>query len=242
MLGGRCSIFPHSLNRNRSKKMNRHGLKIYGNSGKSGVPLVAGPPVEKMSMSKAGIRAFIGFDLPVDVLDTMEDIQFDLLDYVDEPAIRLVKRETMHLTLRFLGDGIQAAVIPKICDSLDQLVAEIPPFRLEMTIIGCFPRPRNPRVIWVGIKDHTDRLQPLRRELDLALDQLDLSTEERSYKPHLTLAYVKDQKAVADSKLPWRTFVTPRKWDVPAVHLYHSQLTKQGPRYKKIHTANLSLT
>lgn len=193
-------------------------------------------------MSKGGIRAFIGFDLPVDVLDTLEDIQFDLLDYVEENDIRLVKRETMHLTLRFLGENITAAVIPQICDFLDELSGSMSVSELEMTILGCFPRPRNPRVIWVGIKDHGGRLQPLRADLDQRLDQIGLTNEKGGYKPHLTLAYVKNQRAVADSKMPWRTFVTPRRWEVGKVHLYHSQLTKQGPRYKKIHTANFSLT
>ncbi|MEM7802299.1 MAG: RNA 2',3'-cyclic phosphodiesterase [Chloroflexota bacterium] len=194
-------------------------------------------------MSKPGIRAFIAIDLPLEVKETLEDIQFDLLDHVSEEAVRWVKPETMHLTVRFLGDGVGPEVIPPICDRLDHIGAATPAFSLKMGQLGCFPDRRKPRVLWIGLaSEDSAMLRSIRRQIDELLEPLGWDRDKRGYTPHLTLGYVQNQREVANSKIPYGTYVTPRQWSVKKVQLYHSQLTKQGPRYKIIHSANLSLT
>lgn len=192
-------------------------------------------------MSKTGIRAFVAIDLPLEIKETLEDIQFDLLDHVTEEEVRWVKAETMHLTIRFLGDGVTPDVIPVICDGLDLIAKTTPPFLLQMGQIGCFPDQRNPRVLWVGLEDPAP-LYSLRDILDGQLETIGWEHDKRGYNPHLTLGYVKNKKYISRAKIPYGSYVTPRQWPVNGIHLYHSQLTKQGPRYKVIHTANLTLT
>ncbi len=189
--------------------------------------------------AQPGIRIFIGLDVVEDVRSTLEDIQFDLMDMVPENAINWSKPENLHLTLAFLGDGNQPEQVGAVCDLLDETVTGTKSFNLKLGPLGCFPRRRNPKVIYTGIQGGTKQLHDLQQALEAELEKLGYEPERRKYTPHLTLGFVRKPDQVEKARFPFGSESPPAEWTVTAVHLYHSYRTKKGQIYKKIHSINL---
>ena len=186
-----------------------------------------------------GIRIFIGLDVTEEVKIALEDIQFDLMEMVPEQAMNWSKPQNLHVTLAFLGDGNQPEQVGAVCDLMDRELAGLAPFELRLGPLGCFPRRRNPRVIYSGIQGGTKQLTDMQSDLAQALAAIGYEPEKRKYTPHLTLGYVRKPDQVEKAQLPFGSESPPAAWEVKAVHLYHSYKTKKGPIYKKIHSVKL---
>ncbi|MFQ5859050.1 MAG: RNA 2',3'-cyclic phosphodiesterase [Anaerolineae bacterium] len=137
----------------------------------------------------AGIRSFIAVELTQDLLDSLIEIQDELRanEWADE--IRWVRREGIHLTLKFLGD-VPAGRIEAIGDGVAQAVAGVQPFTVTVEGLGVFPNWRRPRVIWIGVGGDTDRLHALQEKVEQAMAGLGFEPEGRPFHPHLTLGRV----------------------------------------------------
>lgn len=174
------------------------------------------------------IRAFIAIPLPTAVKETLAQLTSQLARQTPPGAVRWVKPEAMHLTLRFLGDTA-AAQLPHITASLNEIAAQCAPFTLTTAELGCFPNAKRPRVIWVGVITEGDALTSLKRALDKRLAPLGWPPEPKPFRPHLTLGRVKDDRA--QIILPWGRLQERESWPVMAVHLIQSDLLPSGPTY-----------
>src|SRR3989304_3613019 len=70
-----------------------------------------------------------------------------------EPAgadLRWVRREGMHLTLKFIGE-VPEAKLPLIQEALAP-VRSAAPVEMKFRGLGYFPHERRPRVVWVGVE------------------------------------------------------------------------------------------
>ncbi len=186
-----------------------------------------------------GIRAFIALDLSNQARDTLEKIQQSVRRRTGPDSVRWVGRQAFHLTLFFLGDGNGPDAIAALSDGLDPLAAGHRPLALQLGALGCFPNPRSPRVLWVGVEGDLQPLQRLKAAVDDLAAGLGWEPEKRPYHPHLTLGRVKDPYGVVNHDLPYGQPLESAAWTVDALHLYHSQLGRQGARYIKIHSAAL---
>lgn len=104
-------------------------------------------------------------------------------------GVSWVKPESIHLTLKFLGetdDGkVQAVAI-----ELEKAARGIGPFNLELEGVGAFPNGRAPRVIWAGIKENPE-LARLQQNVEKSLTAIGFEPEDRPFTPHLTLCRIK---------------------------------------------------
>ena len=178
-------------------------------------------------------RAFIAIDLPPAVKAALADVAAALdgrvpRGAVGTAAVRWVRPEQMHLTLRFLGDT-PANRLPALAAALDTLAAGHAPFILRLTEVGCFPNTRRPRVVWVGLGGAEAKLTALVAALEAALSPLGWPPEDKAFRAHLTLGRVKDERAVQG--IDWSAAVPPLEVPVTAVHLIESQLRPEGPVY-----------
>ena len=96
------------------------------------------------------IRAFVAVDLPEEARAALGEVGAALAGWVARGAVKWVRPELMHLTLRFLGDT-PFDRRPAVQAALDAVAAAHVPFDLHLTGVGCFPNPRRPRVVWVGL-------------------------------------------------------------------------------------------
>lgn len=157
-------------------------------------------------------------------------------------AVRWVRREAMHLTLRFLGE-VDGDRLEPVADSLAELAGS-GRFDLRMAEFGSFGG-RRPRVVWVGFArdDGYESLRRLRRGLDSALLGAGFESEQGAFRPHLTLGRVRRQ-ASSEDLAAIRLAVQAASalqiaTSVERVSLVHSSLLTDGPRYRRLASAEL---
>lgn len=157
-------------------------------------------------------------------------------------SVRWVKRDALHLTLRFLGD-----VEPDRLRDVEGALAELAgsgQIELSLSAVGTFGG-RRPRVVHVRFAEDAgfDRLQRLRRQLDGALSAAGIEAEPGVYRPHLTLGRVRRQ-ATREELAAIRDAVDA----APALHItssvdrvavVESTLLRDGPRYRRVAFAEL---
>jgi RNA 2',3'-cyclic 3'-phosphodiesterase len=186
------------------------------------------------------IRVFIAIDLPARVKEVLGRISRELAGGLAHGAVRWVRPEQMHLTLRFLGNT-PAERLAAVQIALDETAAQHAPFTLSLGELGCFPDRQQPRVIWAGLTgdEGTDswRLPALKRTLDTHLASLGWEPETKPFRAHLTLGRVKDGRAVRE--LQWTIDIPPQDFFVDAICLIQSDLRSTGPVYTVRHRSVL---
>lgn len=187
-----------------------------------------------MLVMSENIRAFIAADIPEHIRSALADIQGRLKK--DLPGIKWVKPETIHLTLKFLGDISLGCVAP-VQEAMASAAAGVRPFDLMPGGVGAFPGFHRPRVIWVGLKGETAALLALQRRIEDALVPAGFESEKKRFKGHLTIGRVKggiDPVRLIDSTGgAAKREVEP--FTVGRMVLYRSQLKPTGAVYTTIH-------
>jgi 2'-5' RNA ligase len=111
---------------------------------------------------------------------------------IPEGAVRWMRPNGIHLTLKFLGD-IAPEEIEKAKRVVEGVAKNHPPFTFEVGKLGCFPNPRRPRVLWVGVHEPSGLLVALHSALESEFEHLGFEREGRSFHPHLTLGRTRRQ-------------------------------------------------
>lgn len=134
------------------------------------------------------IRAFIAIEIPETILAEVGKIEERLKPQMPPDCIRWVKPDSIHLTLKFLGQ-VPSDQIDLIMSSLRSAVATAHSFTLEVKDAGCFPNVHRPRVVWVGVHEDApgSQLPHVQRVVENAISPLGYPTESRAFSPHLTL-------------------------------------------------------
>ncbi len=134
------------------------------------------------------IRAFIAIELPAPILAQLEQVESRLKPLLPPGCLRWVKPDSVHLTLKFLGQ-VPSDQIDIISSALRNSVAALHSFELEVSGAGCFPNLRRPRVMWVGIQEEAPggRLSAVQRAVENTIAPMGYPTEPRAFSPHLTL-------------------------------------------------------
>ncbi len=134
------------------------------------------------------MRTFVAIDLGPAIKDRLAAFVFRLKPLGGD--IKWVSRESMHLTLKFLGE-IDETRAAAVTDALGAVCAGGTSFPLACRGTGIFPPgSKSPRVLWVGVEAGPE-LGLLQEEIEAACGRLGFERETRPFKPHLTLGRVK---------------------------------------------------
>lgn len=118
-------------------------------------------------------------------------VQIDALrDALPALAVTWVAAENVHLTLKFLGD-VPLSKLDQVKEAAQKAAVGTVDFSLTAEGLGCFPTPRRPKVIWVGVNGEKNHLAALRDRIESHIAPLGYPTEDRPFSPHLTLGRVK---------------------------------------------------
>jgi RNA 2',3'-cyclic 3'-phosphodiesterase len=187
------------------------------------------------------MRVFIALDIDDAIRARLE--QFLDGERGFAPEARWVRPESMHVTLKFVGEKPPAAV-----EEIKQALGAIRAGVIEISFrgYGFFPTAKAPRVFWVAISAGPE-LAALAKSVDEAGASLGVPGEEHAFSPHLTLArrgsgaprwregdgaknpYQRlQEKLAAMPELDFGT-MTAREF-----FLYQSQLMQGGAKYTKI--------
>ncbi len=128
------------------------------------------------------MRLFIALDLPQDVRTRLALVQGGL------PGGRWVAPESLHLTLRFIGDSTP--------DQAEDLVAALsrvqaPAFDLALQGLGVFGDRRRARMLWTGATP-SPGLRHLQAKVEQAAQVAGFGAEHRKFHPHVTIARLRD--------------------------------------------------
>lgn len=195
------------------------------------------------------VRAFIAIKLPPNVLDQVERLQTRVRQDLPPGLVRWVRTEGIHLTLKFLGD-VEPDDLPILEEALREACAPHAPFTLDVGGMGCFPNPKRPRVVWVGLGDggatvsgsggatgSAGALAALQRDVERAIAPLGFPTERRGFHPHLTLGRVKNGSPAELEELgayTARAKVDIGQMHVETVYLMRSELLTSGAVYSEL--------
>jgi len=138
------------------------------------------------------IRTFIAIELPSPAQTGLSDLQNRLKTVLPPRTVRWVPAGNIHLTIHFLGD-IPTGQTDTVTSLLQAAAAQIEPFSLQITGLGCFPHIHRPRVIWAGVQGQTTLLKNLHKMLGDSLKAINFSPDNHPYNPHLTIGRVKKQ-------------------------------------------------
>ncbi|MBU0705481.1 MAG: RNA 2',3'-cyclic phosphodiesterase [Chloroflexi bacterium] len=143
------------------------------------------------------VRAFIAVPLSHSLLHELAALQRQLESRVPPRSVRWMRPEGIHLTLRFLGDTLTEK-LPEIKRALAAVARNAPACSFTVEGLGCFPNPRRPRVVWVGVQEPTGRLAALQDGVEEVLAPFGYEPEGRGFTPHLTLGRVHRRASHSD--------------------------------------------
>lgn len=184
------------------------------------------------------MRSFIALELSAAVQQALAAIQEVLRAYV--PHARWSRPEGTHLTLKFLGE-VQPQQVGEISVALDAVASRHQPLSLFLSGVGAFPRLSVPRVLWVGIESG-DGLIKLQGDVETTIAPLGFPTENRQFKPHLTLARLEGDAWPPDLRqrfLDCSSLASSVAWQVDRIVLFRSELLKGGAVYTPVHVSPL---
>ena len=143
-------------------------------------------------MKKDFIRSFISIAIDTQVLEKIRGFQEELKKKVEKTANRVswVKPETIHITLKFLGDIPVNLINPLLC-SLQKAADGVEAFSLKIEGLGVFPNLRKPRVVWIGISEGGEPLQKLQTRVEQELARIGIPREKKKFSAHLTLGRIR---------------------------------------------------
>ena len=185
------------------------------------------------------LRTFIAVDLEALIRQRLVRLQETLVR--GGADVKWVEEENLHVSLLFLGEVDERDVLG-VCRATEDVCRGHDAFDLSVETVGCFPNPRRPRVVWVGVGAGGPELVALHDALEPPLLALGCyRREERQYTPHITLGRVRGDggagqlAAALQRKADWHGGET----EVREVLVMSSELTPQGPVYTVLSRARL---
>jgi RNA 2',3'-cyclic 3'-phosphodiesterase len=179
------------------------------------------------------IRSFIAIEIPLSLKSRMEEVQRNLRH--TDADVKWVRPEAIHLTLKFLG-SIRQEDVERISHALAPVVAQVESFEVRVQGMGCFPNPRNPRVVWLGVDRGKEALASLQRAIEQKMAELSFPPEDRPFSPHLTMGRVRSPRGRVglSQALEKHQGVEIGTFRAQGVILFRSELRPSGAVYTKL--------
>lgn len=178
------------------------------------------------------LRIFLAVDPDAATRHAASEISRACQQSFDSDAIRWVREETYHVTLRFLGDT-ERGRIEALTDCVREQTAALQPFRMQLGGVRPFPSKRRPIAIVLDV-DPLERFEELAEAVERGVVAAGFDPNPRRFQPHLTLGRVRGKgfSGVTASVTP-----TGQSCDVNEVVLFRSDLHPSGARYTPIERA-----
>ncbi|MBR2254664.1 MAG: RNA 2',3'-cyclic phosphodiesterase [Candidatus Methanomethylophilaceae archaeon] len=169
------------------------------------------------------IRAFISVPVTGKIVDApvLRQLRAD-------KAVRTVPLDNLHITLCFIGDMPEGRVA-EVGKVIDDAISGVASGEVRLKGLGAFPKPKDPRVVWVGV-DTAVPLPEVAVRIKNGLSGLGIGFDSKPFKPHVTIGRVKgttDLSAAVDANRDLE--LTSFRCD--SVCLMKSELKPTGARY-----------
>jgi RNA 2',3'-cyclic 3'-phosphodiesterase len=184
-------------------------------------------------------RAFFAIDLPEEAKKKIAQTIYELQQQKTLRNLQWVDPKKLHITLRFLGD-ITAEQFACFDNKINATLKSCDALQIEFTQLEIFPSPKQFHVL--SITPHpVGPLTALSLIIDKEVINCGIPSENRPFKPHLTLARANgitrlDLKILTICELPHINFSANQ------VKLFKSESHPGGSIYTEIAAYNLKRT
>lgn len=134
------------------------------------------------------VRAFVAANLDSGLKAALAGVQDRLK--ATRADVGWVRPDNLHLTLKFLGQ-VEQDRLGAIGKAVADVAVGCGPVHLVFQGLGAFPRPREARVIWIGLSHGAEVLTALQARIEAGLESLGFAREARPFTAHLTLGRVR---------------------------------------------------
>src|SRR5947199_4392979 len=110
------------------------------------------------------LRTCIAVDVSPFTRDRLVGLQ-ETLAAAAGTRVKWVEPENLHVTLLFLGE-VDEREVPAVCRVVAEQTQQHPVFPMSIEKVGCFPNPRRPRVLWIGVGAGTQEICALHDALE----------------------------------------------------------------------------
>ena len=186
------------------------------------------------------IRTFIAIKVPGHVRDVLSQV-VQTLQKIEFINVRWVRTESIHLTLKFLGD-INPKLVPQIGNAMVDSARESSTFGLRLSNLGTFPTLSKPRVLWIGLQGEIGALTKLQLKTEGQLESIGFPRSKGPFNPHLTVGRVRSDLTSSQRIKLGEILKEPSPyvhWRVSELHLIQSTLTPAGAVHHKLSTVCL---
>ncbi len=169
------------------------------------------------------MRLFAAIEAPPEIGEGLIRLQQGL------PGARWRPLEALHITLRFFGE----TTTPVARDLDGELAAIVGrPFELELEGVGAFGEGMDIHAVWAGV-GKSEPLSQLAKRCESGARRAGLKPDQRSYRPHVTLAYLRHaEPAKVAAWVQEHNLLKSPPFRVTWFGLYSSWPTKEGSRYE----------
>ena len=176
------------------------------------------------------MRTFVAVEITNHtVLDSIKKVQSEL-----KVSAKPVEIHNMHFTLMFLGE-IPEEMAKKVQAQLETI--QFSSFDIGFVGVGAFPKPKFPRVIWIGLDQGGEKLVELAKIVEQKLAPLGFKSD-KPFKPHATIFRIKDKAGDITDQISKYASAKFGFQKVSAIKFKQSVLTPSGPIYSDIGIVN----
>ena len=182
-------------------------------------------------MTAESWRVFCAIELPETVRELALKHIARLKEAVPDANASWSRNSNLHLTLKFLGETL----LPSVADfstAVSRAVTGNQRFSIRLERTGVFPKPAQPRVLWIGINDFAGKLTELHARLENESAAVGFEKEHRPFHPHLTLARLRQPnsaRSLAATHLQLE--FAPVEVVVSELLVIRSELSSAGSKY-----------
>lgn len=173
------------------------------------------------------MRTFVAIEI------SENDVKKSINDFQNKLQINAkpINSDQLHFTLQFLGE-ISEEQVQKVIESLQTI--KFSEFTINLKGIGAFPKPKFPRVIWVGTDEAGGKnLIELAKKVENVLKPLGL-VSDKPFKPHITIFRIKKKIGDMTEELNKQKFMDFGIQKISRIMLKKSELTSEGPIYSNL--------
>lgn len=148
--------------------------------------------------------------------------------------------EKLHLTIKFLGD-IDEGQLVSLNEAVRRTASRVATAALRIGGRGIFPPGNRARVLWLGVEDIGGEFRRMYATLETECERHGFNTETRDFKPHLTIARLREpQQSAQLVQTHLQTYFEPVEFEVREIVIYESRLQPTGSIYSLVERYRLS--
>ena len=171
-------------------------------------------------------RVFAAIDISEEVREAIRSYVSELRTGFAGVPIKWERPEKLHITVKFAG-SLDEQQLNAFHEQIEGVAKLLAPFRLKIARTGAFVKRRGPSVLWLGTQVVSAMDDPFAVLAELS--------EKRPFRPHLTIARIKDKQEAQDLIQKHKTadYESP-PFEVSELVIYESTLLPTGSVYTRL--------